>query len=171
MYREDYFYGLSDVMHFNLYDSLLKDKLVKEERGIIKVFKRNEEILIIETVNNRDEIIKDTRINKNEDITSFDLTFLKVIERYICDYEIPNMIYEYIEGIGSWYRVKIDGYLPSDKRLKPFYFKKKIEKKDLNKYVDNKDDLKYLEKFYDIKGLVKFNKVKDVIDFFKQIED
>ena len=162
MYREEYFYGLSDILQFNVRASFLKDKIIKEERGIIKVFKRDKEIIVMEYLNGKDEIIKDTRINKNEDITNFDLVFLKAIERYISDYEYPGMIYEYIEGLGSWYRVKIDNYDPTDKRLKPFYLKKKISKEDLSRYVDNKNDLEYLEKFWEIKGDLKFNKPKEI---------
>ena len=112
-------------MHFNVYASLLKDHIIKEERVIIKVFKKDDEVVIVETNNFKDTILKDTRKDKNTDLVEYDLTFLKVLERYTSDYEIPGMIYERIEGIGCWYRVKIDDYLPSDKLLKPFFLKKK----------------------------------------------
>ena len=170
MYKEEYFYGLSDILQFNVRASFLKDKITKEERGIIKVFKRDKEIIVIEHFNGIDEILKDTRIDKNEDIINFDLIFLRAIERYTSDYELPGMIYEYIEGLGSWYRVKIDNYYPQDKRLKPLYLKKKVKKEDLTKYVDNKEDLKYLEKFYDIKGDIVFTKPKNIKEFFEKIE-
>lgn len=170
MYRDGYFYGLSDILHFNVMASFLKDRIIKEERAIIKVFKRGDEIVVIETLNSKDEILKDTRKDKNEDITNFDLVFLKSLERYYSDYELPGMVYEYVEGIGSWYRVKVPDYDPLDKRLKPFYLKKKITKKDLEKYSDNKIDLEYLERFMDIKGDIKFNKPKDVKEFFIKIE-
>ena len=171
MYNEEYFYGITDLMHFNVYASLLKEHIIKEERVIIKVFKKDGEIVIIETNNFKDTILKDTRKDKNSDLMEFDLSFLKVLERYTSDYEIPGMIYERIEGIGCWYRVKIDGYLPNDKLLKPFFLKKKITKEDLSKYAENQDELDRLNKFYDItKGLIKFSKVKEVKELFAQME-
>ena len=51
MYNDKYFYGLTDLLHFNLYASLLKDKIIKEERVIIKVFKKENEVVVIETNN------------------------------------------------------------------------------------------------------------------------
>jgi hypothetical protein len=81
------------------------------------------------------------------------------------------MIYEYIEGIGCWYRVKIDGYLPSDKLLKPFFLKKKIKKEDLTKYATTNEELNKLNKFYDItKGLITFNKEKEIKELLAKIE-
>jgi hypothetical protein len=81
------------------------------------------------------------------------------------------MVYERIEGIGCWYRVKIDGYLPSDKLLKPFFLKKKLIKEDLTKYASNDTELDRLNKFYDItKGLIKFSKVKYVKELLGSIE-
>lgn len=171
MYNEEYFYGITDLMHFNVYASLLKEHILKEERVIIKVFKKDNEVVIIETNNFKDTILKDTRKDKNTDITEYDLTFLKVLERYYSDYEIPGMIYEYIEGVGSWYRVKIDGYLPSDKLLKPFFLKKKITREDLVKYASNEEELDRLNKFYDItKGLIKFSKVKNIKELLVKVE-
>ena len=172
MYNDEYFYGITDLLHFNVYASLLKEHIIKEERVIIKVFKKDDEIVVIETNNFNDLILKDTRLNKNSDLMEFDLVFLKVLERYYSDYEIPGMMYEYIEGLGSWYRVKLDGFLPSDKLLKPFFLKKKITKDDLCKYADNDNDLKRLNTFYDItKGLIKFSKVKEVKKLFSKIEE
>ena len=171
MYNEEYFYGITDLMHFNVYASLLKEHIIKEERVIIKVFKKDDEVVIIETNNFKDTILKDTRKNKNSDLMEFDLSFLKVLERYASDYEIPGMIYERIEGIGCWYRVKIDGYLPSDKLLKPFFLKKKINKEDLSKYADNQEEIEKFNKFYDItKGLIKFSKVKEVKELLAKVE-
>lgn len=171
MYNEEYFYGLTDLLHFNVYASLLKEHIIKEERVIIKVFKKNDEVVVIETNNFNDLILKDTRLDKNSDLMEFDLVFLKVLERYYSDYEIPGMIYEYIDGVGSWYRVKIDGYLPSDKILKPFFLKKKIDKNDLTKYASDDYELERLNSFYDItKGLLKFSKVKEVKELFVKIE-
>lgn len=171
MYNEEYFYGITDLMHFNVYASLLKEHIIKEERVIIKVFKNDNEVVIVETNNFKDTILKDTRKDKNSDLMEFDLTFLKVLERYTSDYEIPGMIYEYIDGIGSWYRVKIDGYLPNDKLLKPFFLKKKVSREDLGKYASNQDELDSLNEFYDItKGLIKFSKVKNVKELFAKLE-
>ena len=171
MYNEDYFYGITDLMHFNVYASLLKEHIIKEERVIIKVFKNDNEVVIVETNNFKDTVLKDTRKDKNSDLMEFDLTFLKVLERYTSDYEIPGMIYEYIDGIGSWYRVKIDGYLPNDKLLKPFFLKKKVSREDLAKYASNQDELDSLNEFYDItKGLIKFSKVKNVKELFAKLE-
>lgn len=171
MYNEEYFYGITDLMHFNVYASLLKEHIIKEERVIIKVFKKDDEIVIIETNNFKDTILKDTRKDKNSDLMEYDLSFLKVLERYTSDYEMPGMIYEYIEGIGSWFRVKIDGYLPNDKLLKPFFLKKKITKEDLTKYASTEEELDKLNKFYDItKGLIKFSKVKEVKELLAKVE-
>lgn len=171
MYNEEYFYGITDLMHFNVYASLLKEHILKEERVIIKVFKKNEEVVIVETNNFQDTILKDTRKDKNSDLMEYDLSFLKVLERYTSDYEIPGMIYEYIEGIGSWYRVKIDGYLPNDKLLKPFFLKKKMTREELSKYASNNEELEKLNKFYDItKGLIKFSKVKEVKELLAKVE-
>ncbi len=103
---------------------------------------------------------------------SFDLVFLKTLVRYYSDYEIPGMIYEYIEGIGSWYRVLIPEYSVNDKYLKPFFMKKKIRREDLIKYAKSKEELTKLNKFYDItKGLVKFTEPKDVKKLFLKIEE
>ena len=158
-------------MHFNVYASLLKEHIIKEESVIIKVFKKDDEVVIIETNNFKDTILKDTRKDKNSDLMEYDLSFLKVLERYTSDYEIPGMIYERIEGVGCWYRVKIDGYLSSDKLLKPFFLKKKINKEDLSKYADNQEEIEKLNKFYDItKGLIKFSKVKEVKELLAKVE-
>ena len=171
MYNEEYFYGLSDILHFNVYAHLLKDYMTLEERVIIKVFKKDDEVVVIETNNFVDIYLKDTRKDKNSDLMEFDLVFLKTLERYCSDYEIPGMIYEYVEGLGSWYRVKIDGYDPNDKIMKPFFLKKKLKKEDLKNYVSNDKDLKKLENFYDItKGLIKFSKPKDVEKLLLTIE-
>lgn len=172
MYNEEYFYGLTDLIHFNVYASLLKNHIKKEERVIIKVFKKDNEVVVIETNNFKDTILKDTRKDKDSDLMSFDLVFLKTLERYYSDYEIPGMIYEYIEGIGSWYRVLIPEYSVNDKYLKPFFMKKKIRREDLIKYAKSKEELTKLNKFYDItKGLVKFTEPKDVKKLFLKIEE
>lgn len=171
MYNSEYFYGITDLMHFNVYASLLKEHIIKEERVIIKVFKKDDEVVIMETNDFVDTILKDTRKDKSTDITTYNLTFLKVLERYYSDYEIPGMIYEYVEGIGSWYRVKINGYSPDNKLLKPFYTNKKLSKEKLNKYSHNDMELKYLTNFYDItNGLIRFSKISDVKKMLAKIE-
>ena len=48
MYNKEYFYGISDLMHFNVYANLLKDSIKLEERVIIKVFKKESQIVVIE---------------------------------------------------------------------------------------------------------------------------
>ena len=171
MYNEEYFYGISDLMHFNVYASLLKDDLVLEERVIIKVFKKDKQIVIIENKNGKDIILKDTREDKDDDLMTYDLVFLKTLERYVSDYEMPGMIYECMEGVGSWYRVKVKGYNPSDKMMKPFYLKKMVPKERLYKYCSSPEDLDKLKEFYDLtKGLVKFSKPDEVKKLFSIIE-
>ena len=172
MYNDKYFYGITDLMHFNVYASLLKEHIIKEERVLIKVFKKDNEVVIIETNNFVDTVLKDTRVDKNSDLMEFDLTFVKVLERYYSDYEIPGMVYESVEGLGSWFRVSIEGYKPTDKYLKPFMLKKKINKEDLVNYAKTQDELDKLNKFYDItKGLIKFSKVDEVKELFLKIEE
>ena len=172
MYREDEFYIISDLMHFNVYRKLLEESIINEERVIIKVFKKDDEVVIIETNNFKDTILKDTRKDKTSDLMSYDLVFLKVLERYESDYEIKGMKYEYIDGIGSWCRVKIRGFKPEDKLLKPFFLKKKITKDSLQKYATTDKELERLEKFYDLtKGLLKFSKPKIVKDMLDRVEN
>ena len=86
MYRDDEFYIISDLMHFNVYRKLLEDSIVKEVRVIIKVFKKGDEVVVIETNNFQDTILKDTRKDKTSDLMTYDLVFLKVLERYESDY-------------------------------------------------------------------------------------
>lgn len=172
MYNKEYLYHLTDDLHFNVYAVLLKNYIKEEKRVIIKVFKKEDNIVVIETDNYKDTILKDTRKNKNDDILTYDLIYLKTLHRYTSDYELPGMIYESIEGLGSWYRVKIDGIDPSNKLLKPFYLKKKISKEDLKKYANAKEDLALLENLYDkTKGLLKFTKPKKVEELLKKIEE
>ena len=171
MYNDKYFYGITDLMHFNVYASLLKEHIIREERVIIKVFKKENEVVVVENNNFKDIILKDTRVDKNSDLMEFDLVFLKTLERYYSDYEIPGMVYEYIEGVGSWYRVEIPEFNPNEKLLKPFFLKKKINREDLTKYATTLEELDRLNKFYDItKGLIKFSKVKKVKELLAKIE-
>ena len=161
MYREEYFYGIIDIMKYNIMLSLLKEKIKNEERGILEIFKLDDEEIVIENINGIETIIKDTRKDKNKDITNYDLVYLKAFHRYYSDYELKDMVYVNIDN-KCFYRVKIEGYDPSDKKLKPFYLKKKINKEDLIKYAKTEEDLKYLEKFYDITNNTKFLKPKIV---------
>lgn len=171
MYQKEYFYKITDLMHHNVYITLLKDNIIKEENIILKVFKKNDEIVVIETNNYEDKFIKDTRKDKTTDLMEFDLVFLKVLNRFYSDYEMPGMIYEYIEGIGAWYRVKIDGYNPEDKLLKPFFLKKEIKKEELSNYATNKEELIKLEKLFDLtKGLIKFDKPSKVKKLLEGVE-
>ena len=171
MYREDEFYKITDFMHHNVYASLLKPYITKEENVIIKIFKLGDEVVVIETNNFKDTILKDTRRDKNRDLMEYDLVFLKVLNRYYSDYEINGMVYESIEGVGSWFRVKIPGFKPTDRYLKPFTYKKKINKEDLVKYASNDEELVNLNIFYDItKGLIKFDKVDKVKELFLSME-
>lgn len=171
MYNDKYFYGITDLMHFNVYASLLKEHITREERVLIKVFKKDNEVVVIETNNFKDTILKDTRIDKNSDLMEYDLSFVKVLERYYSDYEIPGMVYEYIADVGSWYRVEIPGFSPNEKILKPFFLKMKINRDDLSKYATTLEELERLNKFYDItKGLIKFSKVKEVKELLARVE-
>ena len=159
-------------MCYNVYASILKPYIIKEENVVIKVFKLEDEVVVIETNNFKDTILKDTRKDKNRDLMEYDLVFLKVLNRYYSDYEIPGMVYESVEGLGSWFRVCIPGFKPTDKYLKPFMLKKKITKEDLVNYAKNDDELTKLNDFYDItKGLIKFSKVEDVKELFLKIEE
>ncbi len=171
MYNEEYFYGISDLMHFNVYASLLKDDIKLEERVIIKVFKKGKQVVVIENNKGKDIILKDTREDKNDDLMTYDLIFLKTLERYVSDYEMPNMIYEYIEGVGSWYRVKVKGYNPEDKIMKPFFLKKVVPRNRLFKYCNSPEDLEKLNKFWDLtNGIIKFSKPNDVKKLFSVME-
>ena len=64
MYNDEYFYGITDLLHFNVYATLLKEHLIKEERVIIKVFKKDKQVVVIENNNGKDIILKDTRVDK-----------------------------------------------------------------------------------------------------------
>lgn len=172
MYDNSCFYGLTDLLHFNVYASLLKEHIIKEERVIIKIFKQKDEIVVIETNNFQDTILKDTRKDKSTDLMAFDLVFLHTLERYYSDYEIKGMVYEYIEGVGSWYKVHIPNHNPEDKIYKPFYLKKKITKEDLSKYAKSEEDYDKLLDLYSItKGLIKFTRPKTIKELFSSLEE
>lgn len=158
MYQKEYFYGLSDILHHNVYAHLLKENIKKEERVIIKVFKKGDEIVVIETNHFQDTILKDTRKTK-EDILTFDLVFLRTLERYYSDYELPGMIYESIPDFGCWYRVKISGYDPLDKRLFPYYNKQQ----STDAYLLNFEKL--------TKKQIHFNKPEEIQAFFSKMEE
>ena len=169
MYRDDYFYILTDIMHYNVYASLLTDDILKEEHVIIKVFKKGEEVVVIETNNFVDTILMDNRSDKNSDLMEFDLVYLKCLDRYYSDKEIPGMVYEKIDDLGVWFRVKIEGFNPDDKDLNIFYGKKIVTLGDIERF---KDDAKYekLIRFFNItKGLYKFSNPNKVKKLFSTI--
>ena len=58
MYNDKYFYGITDLMHFNVYASLLKEHIIREERVIIKVFKKENEVVVVENNNFKDDFIR-----------------------------------------------------------------------------------------------------------------
>lgn len=167
MYRKDEFYYITDILHYNVYNVALKNHIIKEERVIVKIFKKDNEEIIIECNNGINNTIKDTRKNKDNDICNYDLCLVKVLDRYTSDYELKGMVYESIEGIGSWYRVKIDNFNPKDKDLKVFYNKKRITKEDiLNSDIDDiiKDkQIRFLDIIKDI-PLSNPTKVKKVLN-------
>lgn len=166
MYREDEFYYLTDKLHHDIYELALSKHLIKKERVIVKIFKYNYEEVIIEVINGKNEIIKDTRKDKNLEILNMDLVFVKVLDRYISSYELPNMIYEYIEGLGAWYRVKINGFNPNDKDLKVFYQKKKVTKEN----ILNSDVIKEVKdkqlKFLELTKGIKFTRPSEIKKIF-----
>ncbi len=170
MYYEDEFYFLTDKLHHDIYELALSKYITKRERAIVKIFKYDEEEVIMEVVNGKNEVIKDTRLDKNSDILEMDLVFVKVLDRYISSYELPNMVYEYVEGLGAWYRVKIDGFNPEDKDLKIFYRKKKVtEEEIINSNVSQEVKDKQL-KFLEITKGLRFTKPQEVEKTFSSIE-
>ncbi len=158
MYREGYFYGIIDILKYNVTASLFKDKIIKEENGIIEVFKKNREEIVIESVNGKETIIKDTRRNKNKDITEYDLVYLKSFNRYYLDYEIKGMVYVNIDN-NCYYRVKIDGYDPKDARIRPIYLK------DVSINSDNK----YLYDFIKISNGIRFVRPSKIKKYLNSI--
>ena len=62
MYNDKYFYGITDLMHFNVYASLLKEHIIREERVIIKVFKKENEVVVVENNNMEDDSME--QVNK-----------------------------------------------------------------------------------------------------------
>ncbi|MGM9834484.1 MAG: hypothetical protein ACI31M_01735 [Bacilli bacterium] len=164
MYKEDEFYFLTDKLHHDVYRVALKNYIDDEERIIIKIFKKGNEEVVIETCNGKDIIIKDTRNNKNSDLLSYELVYLKMLERYVSSYEIKNMFYEYVEGLGAWCRVKIDGFDPNDKDLDIFYNKSKVTKDIIlnsDESLETKEkQLKFLSVVKDFK-FTNPNKIKE----------
>lgn len=131
MYRENEFYYITDKLHHDVYYFALKEHLKSEERLIVKIFKDKEEEIVIETIKGKDMYIKDTRRDKKKELYDYDLVFLKAMERYTSDYEIKGMVYEFVEGIGSWYRVEIPGFDPTDPDLAIFYKKKQKTEEEI----------------------------------------
>lgn len=162
MYKEDEFYFLTDKLHHDIYALALKKYLLKEERVIVKIFRKDNEEVIIEVVDGKNEIIKDTRKDKDLEVFAMDLVFVKMLERYISSYELPNMIYEYVEGICAWYRVKLEGFNPNDPDLKVFYRKKTVtEEEILNSTKDKEIKDKQLRFLRLTKG-IKFTRPSEV---------
>ena len=102
----DWLYIVLDDLRFDIYYASFKSTLKNYERVIIKVLQKDLEKVVIETINGKDIIVYDTRQDKSTDLLTYDLTFLKVMERFTCDREIPGMIYEKLPGVGAWCRVK-----------------------------------------------------------------
>lgn len=166
MYYEDEFYFLTDKLHHDIYELALSKYITKKERIIVKIFKHGEEEVIMEVVNGKNKVINDTRMDKNRDILEMDLVFVKVLDRYISNYELPNMVYECAEGLGAWYRVKIDGFNPQDKDLKIFYRKKKVSEEEiLNSNVSQEVKDKQL-KFLKLTNGLRFTKPQKVEKIF-----
>lgn len=169
MYREDEFYFLTDRLHHDIYELALKDYITKKERVIMKIFKKENESVIIEVVDGKNKIIKDTRSKKESSIFDMDLVFVKVLDRYVSSYELPNMLYEYVEGLGAWYRVKLNGFLPNDPDLKIFYQKKVITKEKILNTLKNKEIKDKQLKFLELTKGIKFTRpseVKKVLNIF-----
>lgn len=162
MYREDEFYFLTDKLHHDIYLLALKNYLTKEERVIVKIFKCSTEEVIIEVVDGKNEIVKDTRKDKNMEIFDMDLVFVKILERYISSYELPNMIYEYVEGICAWYRIKLNGFDPNDPDLKIFYRKKAVTKEEILKSTKEKEIKDKQLKFLELTKGIKFTNPSEI---------
>ena len=167
MYHEDYFYHLIDILNFDLIPLVYPQQIVSPCQIIIKIFNKGQEYIVVETINGQDNIIEDNRISKTP-LEDYDLIYLKVMERYTSSVELPNMVYEKIQDLGCWCRVKIEDYNPKDKLLKPFYLKKPIAKQDLAKYAKNPKELEKLEKFFDVVKEGKFTKPKIIQDLFNK---
>lgn len=162
MYREDEFYFLTDKLHHDIYELALNKYITKKERVIVKIFKKDNESVVIEVVNGKNEIVKDTRKNKELSIFDMDLVFVKMLERYVSSYELPNMVYEYVEGIGAWYRVKIEGFNSSNKDLKIFYRKKEVTKDNILNSKESKEVKDKQLKFLELTKGIKFTKPSEV---------
>lgn len=168
MYKEGYFYQLIDVLRYDLFRVAYRNKIRNNKRLIIKIFNLSDEFVVVENFNFNDEIVYDNRLDKTRPLEEYDLIFLKVMERYESDVELPNKIYERIDGVGIWARVKIEGYNPNDKLLRPFYLKKTISFDDLARYTKTQEELKYLQNFYNLVGGDKFTHPKVIKDLFNK---
>lgn len=146
MYKEDEFYSILDDLRFDMYYASYKNIMYNYERVLIKVFKLLDEMVIVETINGKDKIIFDNRLDKNKDLLEYDLVFLKVLDRFTCDEEISGRIYEKIAGIGCWSRVKIEGYNPNEAELNVF-FEKSSNQSALNDYQKKFDEIVKGERF------------------------
>lgn len=169
MYREDEFYFLTDKLHHDIYALALKKYLTKEERVIVKIFKKDNEEVIIEVVDGKNEIIKDTRKDKKLSVFDMDLVFVKMLERYVSSYELPNMVYEYVEGIGAWYRVKIEGFNPNDSDLKIFYRKKAVTEEEILSSTKEKEIKDKQLSFLRLTKGIKFTRPSEVKKVFDSL--
>lgn len=168
MYKEGYFYQILDVLRYDLFQIAYRDKIKNKIRLIIKIFNLDNEYIVVETHNFKDNIVFDNRKDKKKNLEEYDLIFLKVMERYESDVEIPNKVYERIDGVGIWARVKIEGYDPNDKLLRPFYLKKQLDFEDLSKYAKTDEELVYLQNFYNLVGGDRFTHPRIIKDLFNK---
>ena len=169
MYRENEFYYITDKLHHDVYNVALREHLDKEERLVVKVFEKDDERIVIETSNGKDTYIFDNRKDKDSSIYDYDLIFVKMMERYVSSYELHNMYYESIEGVGSWYRVNISEFDPTDKDLEIFY-KKKVTKEIILKSSASEDIKNKQLKFLEITKGIRFTEPKKVIEMFNKIK-
>lgn len=166
MYKEDEFYFLTDKLHHDIYALALANYIMKKERVIVKIFKKDNESVVIEVVNGKNKVIKDTRKNKESTLFDMDLVFVKVLDRYVSSYELPNMFYEDVEGVGTWYRVKLDGFLPNDPDLKIFYRKKAVTKEEILNSAKSKEVKDKQLNFLELTKGIKFTRPSEVKKIF-----
>jgi|GEM_PF-3969224 len=154
MYNKEYFYKILDNLEYELARKACENNMDFEGRLLIKVLVKNDNKVIIETYNGKDKILLDNRKTKTENLLDYELSFLSTLERF----ESNGLIYERLANVGAWYKVKYEGFNPSDGDLKIFYLKKDLTMEDLNKYAKDKATLKKLQEFYSIANKHKFTK-------------
>ncbi len=124
MIDKNYNYQILDNLEFDLIFANLKNKCTYE-RLIIKVFKKQEDIIIIESLNGKDEILNNKKITQDE-LLNYNLTFISAMERLTNKEE--DIIYEKLHNIGNWLRVKKDN--------KKYQNKQYSAKKELEELID-----------------------------------